>query len=398
MKIGFDVSQTGADKAGCGVVADNLARQLPAILPDDEFILYPTFGDLYWDDHWEQGTFCPALPRVQRGFAHTSQEAARDFWRQPPAALDATLGSPDLVHSNNFFCPVGLQAARLVYTLHDLNFLEHPGWSDETNRIGCFGGVFNAALHADFVIAVSEFSRRHFLSTFPHYPADRTTVAHLASRFADTKTASAGVVGNVAPSERLARFSTSGFWLAVGTIEPRKNYDGLVRAYARLRAEQPDTPPLVIAGKTGWLMQRFPALLAELGITRQVILLGYVSDDELRWLYGHCFAVVYPTFWEGFGLPVIEALHHGVPVISSNVSSIPEVLGDAGLLIDPHDIGTLVAAMQALAVTPGLRDQLVERAKRQAARFSWQTTARQVAEVYREVLARPRYAATASIP
>ena len=179
MKIGFDVSQTGADKAGCGVVADNLVRQLPALLPDHDFVLYPTFGDLYWDDHWERDTVCPADPRVRRGFHHTSQEAARDFWRQPPADLDAVLGAPDLIHSNNFFCPTGLRQARLVYTLHDLNFLEHPGWSDETNRIGCFGGVFNAALQADFVVAVSEFSRQHFLSTFPHYPADRDRKRHV---------------------------------------------------------------------------------------------------------------------------------------------------------------------------------------------------------------------------
>jgi glycosyltransferase involved in cell wall biosynthesis len=388
MKLGFDVSQTGADKAGCGVVADNLVRLLPDLLPEDEIVLYPTFGDLYWDDRWEQDTVCPARANVRRGFHHTSHEAARSFWHQPPADLDTVLGQPDLIHSNNFFCPTGLRQARLVYTLHDLNFLEHPGWSDEANRIGCFAGVFNAALHADFVVAVSEFSRRHFLSIFPHYPADRTAVAHLASRFTGTESANAETG---APPERLARLTAGAFWLAVGTIEPRKNYDGLARAYARLRAVLPETPPLVIAGKTGWLMQHFPALLAELGISRHVILLGYVGDDELHWLYRHCFAVVYPTFWEGFGLPVIEALQHGVPVISSNVSSIPEVLGDAGLLIDPHDITSLVTAMRTLAVTPGLREQLVERAGRQAARFSWQKTARQVADIYRDVLARPPY-------
>ena len=390
MRIGFDISQTGADKAGCGVVADNLARRLPALLPEDEFLLYPTFGDLYWDDRWTQGVVRPVHANARHGFHHTSQAAARDFWRQPPADLDAVLGQPDLIHSNNFFCPTGLRQARLIYTLHDLNFLEHPGWSDETNRIGCFSGVFNAALQADFVVAVSEFSRRHFLSTFPHYPADRTAVSHLASRFTGTDVSDG--TGTAVPPQRLARLTAGGFWLAVGTIEPRKNYDGLARAYARLRAELPGTPPLVIAGKTGWLMQHFPDLLAELGLEPHVILLGYVGDDELHWLYRHCFAVVYPTFWEGFGLPVIEALQHGVPVISSNVSSIPEVLGDAGLLIDPHDLSTLVTAMQALAVTPGLRDQLVERAGRQAARFSWQSTASRVAEIYRDVLARPRYA------
>ncbi len=386
MKIGFDVSQTGADRAGCGVVADNLIRHLPGLLPEADFLLYPTFGDLYWNDRWEQDTALPSQANVRRGFCHTGHWAARDFWREPPTDLDTVLGAPDLIHANNFFCPTGLRHSRLVYTLHDLNFLEHPGWSDETNRIGCFNGVFNAAIHADFVIAVSEFSRRHFLTTFPHYPADRTAVAHLASRFIDGGE-------TVTPTPRLARLSDGGFWLAVGTIEPRKNYDGLVRAYARLRAERPDTLPLVIAGKPGWLMQHFPALLTELGIAGHVHLLGYVADEELRWLYRRCFAVVFPTFWEGFGLPVLEALTHGAPVISSDVSAIPEVLGEAGLLIDPHDPDSLLAAMRALITTPGLRDQLALKAGAQAARFSWQKTAARVADIYRDVLARPRYGA-----
>jgi len=388
MRIGFDVSQTGADRAGCGVVADNLIRHLPGRRPDDTFILYPTWGDLYWDDHWARDTACPDLPNVRRGFHHTALEAARTFWRRPPADLDAVLGDPDIVHSNNFFCPAGLKRARLVYFLHDLGFLENPDWTTEHNRTGCFDGVFGAGLHADFIVANSEFSRHHFLDTFPHYPAERTAVAHLASRFPAVP---AGAPPP--PAERLAKLAGGGFWLAVGTIEPRKNYEGLVRAYARLKAEAPATPPLVIAGKVGWMMPHFPALLAELGIARDVLPLGYVSEAELVWLYRSCFAVVYPTFWEGFGLPVVEALGHGVPVISSNVSSIPEVLGDAGLLIDPHDTDSLVQAMRELATRPGLRARLVERARVQAARFSWQETARRIGEIYDEVMARPRFAA-----
>ena len=386
MRIGFDVSQTGADKAGCGVLADNLVRHLPGLRTDDEFVLYPTWGDLYWDDHWARDTACPERPNVRRGFHHGEYDAARGFWRRPPADLDAVLGDPDLIHSNNFFCPAGLTRARLVYTLYDLNFLENPDWTTEHNRSGCFDGVFGAALHADFVVAISEFSRRHFLETFPHYPAERTAVVHLASRFA---TVPAGAAMPALPSERLAKFAGGGFWLAVGTIEPRKNYEGLVRAYARLKAERPGTPPLLIAGKVGWMMPHFPALLAELGIARDVHPLGYVSEAELVWLYRSCFAVVYPTFWEGFGLPVVEALGYGVPVISSNVSSIPEVLGDAGLLIDPHDDDSLVRAMHDLATQPGLHTRLVERTGVQAARFSWQETARRVSAIYDEVLAIP---------
>jgi glycosyltransferase involved in cell wall biosynthesis len=386
MRIGFDVSQTGADKAGCGVLADNLIRHLPTLMPHDEFVLYPTFGDVYWDERWAEDTVLPACDNVRRGFHHTDFEDARTFWRAPPADLETLLEAPDILHANNFFCPTGLRRARLIYTLYDLNFLENPDWTTEVNRIGCFSGVFQASLQADFIVAISDFTRRHFLATFPHYPAERTQVVHLGSRFGD------GDAKPAAPP-RLAGVAQGGFWLAVGTIEPRKNYEGLARAYARLKSHDGRTLPLVIAGKTGWMMQHFGALLGELGIRNDVILLGYVSDAELAWLYRQCFAVVYPTFWEGFGLPVVEALSQGAPVISSDVSSIPEILGDAGLLIDPHDVESLVRAMRHLMGSSGLRQELLARAHTQAARFSWQEAARQVAASYREALALPRFAA-----
>ena len=388
MRIGFDVSQTGRDKAGCGFLAANLVRQLPALMPADEFLLYPTFGDLYWDERWPSDTAFPECHNVRRGFHHADFEAARDFWRSPPADLDRLLGDPDIVHSNNFFCPSGLRRARLVYTLYDLNFLENPEWTTEANRIGCFQGVFNASVNADFIIAISDFSRRHFLSCFPHYPVERTAVVHLASRFND---ASADAPAAEAP-ERLARLRAAGFWLTVGTIEPRKNYDGLLEAYARLKALDGAALPLVIAGKSGWMMQHFEERLAKLGLAHDVLRLGYVSETELRWLYRNCFAFVYPSFWEGFGLPVVEAMSQGAPVISSNVSSIPEILDDAGLLIDPHDGEALLRAMRHLAGSSALRRELGARARARAARFSWQAAARRVAEIYREALRRPRYA------
>ena len=388
MRIGFDVSQTGADKAGCGFLADNLIRHLPRLLPDDEFLLYPTFGDVFWDPCWAQDTAFPEARNVRRGFHHEDFETARGFWRAPPAELEKLLGAPDIVHSNNFFCPRGLRRARLVYTLYDLSFLEHPEWTTETNRIGCFEGVFGASIAADAVIAISEFTRRHFLERFPHYPAERIAAVHLASRF--------GGAGDKPPAasvpERLAGLPAGGFWLAVGTIEPRKNYDGLIAAYARLKAEDGTTAPLVIAGKSGWMMPHFEALLGKLGIAGDVMRLGYVSEAELLWLYRHCLALVYPTFWEGFGLPIVEAMSEGAAVISSNVSSIPEIVEDAGILIDPHDGEALVRAMRELAASPERRRALGALARARAARFSWPQAARRVAEIYRETLARPRYA------
>lgn len=386
MRIGFDVSQTGADKAGCGFFSDNLIRYLVELLSEEEFVVYPTFGNLDWDYGRKNDATYLKQANVRRGLHHADFEAARSFWENPPADFESALGAPDVIHANSFFCPLGLVRSRLVYTLYDLSFLENPEWTTESNRVGCFTGVFNASLTADYILAISEFSRRHFLATFPHYPADRTGVIHLASRFAG---AEAGSVGP--PSRRLARLVHGSFWLAVGTIEPRKNYEGLVRAYARLRAMQGRVLPLVIVGKRGWMMKHFDALLRDLGVASDVRLLGYVDEVELRWLYRNCFALVYPTFWEGFGLPLVEALSHGAPVVASDVSSIPEVLGDAGLLIDPHDIDSLADAMHRLSSSPELRGSLVARAQAQAKRFSWRAAAQRAAEIYREVLARPRY-------
>ena len=384
MRIGFDVSQTGADKAGCGFVAYNLARLLPELLPEDEFVFYPTFGDFYWDPNWDRDTVRPSRPNVARGFHHVDPEAARRFWRAPPQDLDRVLGSPDLVHSNNFFCPQALQRTRLVYTLYDLSFVKNPDWTTEGTRISCFANTFQAALRADFIMAISEFSRLHFLSTFPHYPADRTATVRLASRLGRDHLA--------VRSNRLQSLVPGAFWLAVGTIEPRKNYEGLIRAYARLKALRGAVTPLVIAGKPGWMMEHLPRRIAELGLEQDVQTLGYVSDDELCWLYRHCFAFVYPTFWEGFGLPVVEALSQGAPVISSRVSSIPEILGDAGLFVQPHEPDSILAAMDALVSQPDLRPKLIERGTARAAKFCWIESARQVVTIYRAVLDQPRFA------
>src|SRR5262249_34366219 len=150
----------------------------------------------------------------------------------PPADLERQLGNPDIVHANNFFCPVGVKRARVVYTLHDLGFLEQPAWSTEDNWLTCFSGVFNASTNADHVIAVSEYTRRHFLSLFPHYPAERAPAAPQASRFTQ-----------LPPARRprvLASLVPDRFWLTVGTIEPRKNYGTLLNALACLCQESGD--------------------------------------------------------------------------------------------------------------------------------------------------------------
>ncbi|GFK92629.1 N-acetylgalactosamine-N, N'-diacetylbacillosaminyl-diphospho-undecaprenol4-alpha-N-acetylgalactosaminyltransferase [Fundidesulfovibrio magnetotacticus] len=372
MLVGFDVSQTGAGKAGCGYLAHGLVHALAA--RGVRFVFYPHFGDLYWEPR-PGACSCPGEGR--RGPTFRWFERSKRFWREPPEDFEARLGGPDVVHSNNFFCPVGLKRARQVYTLYDLSFLENPGWTTEQNRVGCLDGVFGASLRADWIVSISRASLEHFLRVFPHYPRERTSVMHLASRF--------GLGSAMRVPARLKGVEPGKFWLCVGTIEPRKNQERLFEALARLGGKR----PLVLAGGRGWLMDEMGRKVNALGLASRVKLTGYVDDAELAWLYANCFGFVYPSLFEGFGLPVLEAMSLGAPVITSGVSSLPEVAGDAALLVDPLDAGSIAAAMARLESDEVLRRELSRRGEAQAARFSWDAAAGVALEAYGRVLELP---------
>lgn len=383
MRIGFDVSQTGECKAGCGFFAHSLIQHLEAEDRQNEYILYSTFGDTFWDPTWSSGTFRTMSPKFRQGLSHGSLDEAQKFWRNPPEEIESLLGEPDIIHANNFFCPLGIKKARLIYTLYDLAFIDNPEWTTEENRIACFNGVFRASLYADEIISISEHTREHFLEIFPHYPADRVKVVYPASRF-DLCAAEARPPDSVLP------LMPGEFWLHVGTVEPRKNQRKLLSAYAQYKTRQTRAFPLVLAGGRGWLMADFEPELQDLNLQGDVITLGYVDDSVLRWLYENCLAFIYPSLFEGFGLPVVEAMSFGVPVIASNRSALPEIVGNAGVLVDPCDSGEIAAAMVELARNAESRIQLGVRARERASSFSWTRTARKVLDIYSELKQRPK--------
>jgi glycosyltransferase involved in cell wall biosynthesis len=382
VRIGFDVSQTGRGKAGCGFFADSLVQALGALDAPHEYVLYPAFGAGWWDPDHATRTRRLARPNVRRGPEGMSHEANVAFWRRPPADFEARLGRPDVVHSNNYFCPRGLAHARLVYTLYDLVPLDHPHLLTEANRLVCFEGLFEAGLRADLLLAISRHTRERYLAHFPHVPPDRVRVVHPASRFAGGPlVASGGAPPGLRPGA---------FWLSVGTLEPRKNLRRLLSAFARLVAAGGTGRTLVLAGGRGWMEDGLEAFVAERGIADRVRVLGYVEDDTLRWLYAHCFAFAYPSLAEGFGLPVLEAMGLGAAVVTSDRSSLPEVAADAAVLVDPEDESALSAALGRLESEPGLRDALRARALERARAFSWDAAARATLALYEEAVARPR--------
>lgn len=380
MHIGFDVSQTGFRKAGCGFYAHSMIHAILAIAPENRYSLFSCFGDFYFDVLMSlltpyRGCGVHYGPRI------FTRQAARAFWTGPD--VEAALGEPDIIHSNNFWCPIQLTSTRLIYTFYDMCFAENPDWSKETNRLGCFQGVFRSALAADWVVAISEYSRRRFLSFFPHFPEERVRVVYPCSRFADP--AAMGV-----RHRALKGIAAGGFWLNVGTIEPRKNQDRLIEAYARYLSLGGPCMPLVLAGGKGWLMEGFQARLRDLGLAEQVLRIDYVSDEELVWLYRNCYANLFPSLYEGFGLPVLEGMQFGAPTVASDTTSIPEVTGEAALLLPPEDIDGWARALLRLATEQALCERLRMAARVQAARFDREGSATTLLLLYKEALVAPK--------
>lgn len=380
MKIAFDISQTGASKAGCGYFAYALANALPALAPENDYYLLQSFGDFFFDAALSRRP-ASSNKNIRTGPCLYSYEAAKKYWNAED--LEASLGRPDIIHANNYWCPTRTTTSRLIYTLYDLSFLEQPEWTTEANRTGCFEGVFRAAVAADGIVAISKASRDHFLKFFPHFPKDRLRVIYPASRFIDADR------HGVRP-RALKDVPASGFWLSVGTIEPRKNQKMLVEAYARYLALGGAPMPLAFAGGAGWKMDDFKSLIDSYGLAEQVIMTGYVSDEELTWLYRNCYANLYPSFFEGFGLPVLEGMQFGAPTIASNSTSIPEVAADAAILLEPDDMESWSQTLLQLSRDRGSRDRYGEKSCKQASRFTWESSASMLLELYRDVVAQPK--------
>ena len=380
MRIGFDVSQTADSMAGCGVFAAELFKALITEGLDDTFIPYPVFSG-YRSAAYRQA-LRPEVPNVDARLHDLDWAAVNAGWDQTDRRHQF-LGEPDIVHSNSFGCPSDL-GVPLVYTVYDLSPVEHPEFHTEANRLACFNGLFEASVQADHFLAISKFSRDRFLHWFPHVAASDVTIVYPAARF--TAVGDDGDAREVL--DRLGLVSGS-FWLAVGTVEPRKNYGTLIDAYARLVAERPDSLPLCIVGQAGWKETPVGQRALELGLADRVTVTGFLPDEDLAVLYRHTFGLVFPSHYEGFGLPVIEALASGAPVIASRTSSLPEVVGDAGLLVAPDDPEALTAAMRRLSDDGSLRARLKDASLTQAAEFSWQGAARRTLDVYHHVQKRP---------
>lgn len=351
---------------GIGRYAYNLVRSLEAIDQDNAYQLY--VPKRIFD-------FKRRVPR----FAAANFRSRVDYWSRGPAR---TLGPVDAYHLPSPEMVPDLPA-KIVVTVHDLIYKTYPQGHTPETCAALEEQMASIASRADGIICCS-----------------RSTVADLKRFFSiDDQRISLvyqgvdqDVFSPLSDEERpaardllRAKGIDRPFILFVGTIEPRKNLRNLVRAFARLKARKAFSGSLVIIGMKGWMMEGFEAEIEAAGVREDIVLQGYVPDRDLRIFYDCAEVFVFPSFYEGFGFPLVEAFSCGAAVVTSQVSSCPEIAGDAALTVDPHDPEAMAKAIEEVLSNSALRAELKARALQRARAFSFQNTARQTLAVYRRV-------------
>lgn len=359
--------------AGVSEYVRHLADELPAAagrLPDDRFTMFTSARDVpadYRPPGWEIAT--TPLP--------TAHPAARIAWEQALAPLELARRGVDVVHGPGWAVPLASRTPSVV-TLHDLSFYLFPHLFGQFNRLYLGLIARLSCRRAAAVIAVSEATARD-AERLLGVPRARLRVVHngVAARFRP-----------LPPDEvaafRLARGLPDRFILHLGTLEPRKNLATLIRAFARLRRERSVPHKLVLAGGRGWLYDELFRLVDSLGLRDEVLFTGFISGDEKPRWYNAAAVFSYPSLYEGFGLPPLEAMACGIPVVASDTSSLPEVVGDAGIMVPPRDEAALANALWVALSDEGRHAEMVARGRERAAALTWERAAAATLAVYRE--------------
>lgn len=345
MRIALDGMPLASPLTGVGHYTAELARNLAVVAPSDSFTLISPSGLLKrrW---WSLG-----LP------------------------LHLLRNSFDLFHGTNYEVPFWSRRPTVV-TIHDLSLLLHPEVHEPQLVQRARWRLPLMAKSASKIITPSNSVKTEVCEAFEVNP-DKVAVTPEAPRPA---------FRTREDPELLKRLGIDGhFVLFVGTVEPRKNLRRLVDAFEQLLRTSSLLPKLVIAGGQGWLMDDFASTIKQKGLDDRVCLTGYLQDEDLCTLYSTCAVFVYPSLYEGFGLPPLEAMACGAPVITSRIPSLLETVGSAARLIDPHDIDDIARAMTELLTDEMTRAHYAELGKTQVKKFSWQQTALKTLDVYREL-------------
>ncbi len=377
MRIGIDYTAGIWQGAGIGRYTRELARAAAQAAPDCSFTLFYAASGL--DPHSPfvayTNELCQQCANITLRPIPLSPRLLTIIWQRLrlPLLIEWLTGPLDIVHAPDFVLPP--TRARALLTVHDLTFLVEPACAEPRLRRYLSEAVPRSLRRAD-LIAVDSKATASDLGRLYGVPSRRVRLLYPAvePRFRPL------------PAETLAETRErlglpARFLLFVGTIEPRKNLVRLARAYTQLLPDYPDLH-LVIAGKRGWLYDDIFAAVEQANLRERVQFLDFVADTDLPALYNLAEVFVYPSLYEGFGFPVLEALACGVPVVTANVASLPEVAGKAAIMVDPLDPDDIAAGIRAALTNPA---PLRTAGPPQAATFRWEATGETLIAIYREL-------------
>lgn len=369
MRVGVDARLIHLQPAGISRYTLHLLQALAELDKDDEFVVFQHRrhpDPLIEQPNFRRATlFAPPHHRLE----------------QYLLAAEMLLHPLDLLHSTDFIPPLHAQVKSII-TVHDLAFLHYPHFLTAESA-GYYGQIDRAAHHARHIIVPSEFTRQDLIGQLGT-PADKISVIYEAANPSFRPLPWAETLAQVRAEHGLPER----FVLVVGTIEPRKNLGTLFHAFhhLRLKYDLPDVG-LAVAGNKGWLYDEALETVRTLGLEGSVHFLGRVDDEHLHRLYVAARCHIHPAYYEGFGLPPLEAMACGTPTIVSNVSSLPEVVNDAALLVNPNHAEEMAVAMQRLLTDDALHAEMRHKGLQRAAGFSWERAARETLAVYRQVAA-----------
>ena len=368
MRICVDIQAAVGQRTGVGQYTRALVQHLGRYSGADSL-------RLFYFDCQRRGRPFPADRAEFRAVRWCPGRLAQYAWKQwhmPP--FDWLAGAADVYHFPNFVVPP-LRRGKAVVSIHDMSFLRHPEFAEARNQRYLASVIGHSARRADAIITLSRFSARE-IQELLGVPADRIFPIPLGAAL-ESPTPDAAAVQAMRARLGLDR----PYLLTVSTLEPRKNIPLLVDVFERTAFDG----DLVIAGMRGWKYEPILARIAASPRRDRIRLPGYVPPADLPALYAGAQAFVFPSFYEGFGMPPLEAMLNGVPVVASTGGSLPEVLGDAAVLVEPNDCDAWVARLDAVLHDANLRRRLVAGGRLHAARFTWDETARQTWAVYQKV-------------
>lgn len=368
MRVGFDGTLFGPRTSGAGEYQRQLVRHLPEVAPDVQLTVYTARGSTLDAG----GTDVHAMPwaaheRVRRIVQGAFRWRAR--WRADRL---------DLLHVPFYYLPPGAPHKSIV-TIYDTRFLRFPRTYPAARAAFLRATVPSSLRRARLVLTISEFSKAELVELVGLDP-ERIRVTLLAPRAEFRQPVDDAQRTAVRAKYRLPK----SYILSTSTLEPRKNLARTVEAFARLRREG-FPHELVLAGVRYFGADDIARTIARLGLTNVVRVLGYVDDADMPALYAQADVFVYPSLYEGFGLPPLEAMACGTPVVAAAASSVPEVVGDAARLVDPLSASAIADGLRAVLGDPDEASRLVTRGHARVPLFSWDRTAAATAEAYRHV-------------